>query len=211
MGAPRSTRSNGLDLCLKFTDTIDWRMSGHPDESLRSYSDLVKWSIRRGVIDDGEAGRLLRFAESEPAIAADTLEEAKSLREAIYSIFSTVAGGKRAQATDVGVLNRHLARAMAKMEVQVTDEGYRLGWCSDQVADKMLYPVAKSAAELLTSDELDRLKQCANEDDGCGSLFLDSSKSHSRRWCSMDSCGNKTKVRTYYAKHRQQPERKVAA
>jgi predicted RNA-binding Zn ribbon-like protein len=65
----------------------------------------------------------------------------------------------------------------------------------------MLYPIANSAAMLLTSEDLGRVRECANEEEGCGSLFLDCSKSQSRRWCSMESCGNRAKFKTYYDRH----------
>jgi len=190
-----------LELCLDLTDTVDWRTSDHSKDLLQNYQDLVNWSLRKGTIDDEESGRLKRLAESDAETAEQTLKQAKDLREAIYRIFSGVAHGRRANERDLAILNHFLSRAMARMEVQPTDSGYRLGWCTEELADKMLYPVAKSAAELLTSGHVDRVRECANEEEGCGSMFLDYSKSHSRRWCSMESCGNKMKLRTYYARH----------
>jgi predicted RNA-binding Zn ribbon-like protein len=201
-GTETKMHPNNLDLCLDFADTVDWRTSHHASDGLVSYADLVNWSQRKGVIDDVESGRLLKLARTEEVTTEKVLLQARVLREAIYRIFSAVAHGSRASKDDVGILNEYLGRAMAQMEVQVTDGGYRLGWCTEELADKMLYPVAKSAAELLTSENLSRVKECANEDEGCGFLFLDNSKSHSRRWCSMEGCGNKVKLRTYYARHR---------
>jgi predicted RNA-binding Zn ribbon-like protein len=194
--------SSNLELCLDFTDTVDWRTSDHPKNLLNSYADLVNWSQRKGVIDVKESKKLLKLAETESATAEKALEEAITLREAIYRIFSAVAHGRKAGSNDVGILNQYLSKAMVKLEVQITEGGYRLGWCNEELADKMLYPVAKSAGELLTSEHIGRVRECANEEEGCGSMFLDYSKSHSRRWCSMESCGNKAKLRTYYAKHR---------
>jgi len=192
-----------LELCLDFTDTVDWRTSDHATDRLQTYADLVNWSQRHGVVDEKESRVLLRSASSQEATGERVLENARVLREAIYRMFSAAAHGNRAGAADVGVLNGHLANALAKMEVQMTDTGYRFGWCTEEAADRMLYPIAKSAADLLTSGDLARVKECANEEEGCGSLFIDSSKSHSRRWCSMESCGNKVKLRTYYARHHQ--------
>jgi predicted RNA-binding Zn ribbon-like protein len=194
-----------LELCLDFADTVDWRTSQNPKDMLEFYDDLVNWSQKKGVIDVNESKRLLTLARAEKMSANEALERAKLLREAIYRIFSSIAHGRKASPDDVKLLNDHLGRSMAKMEVHITDEGYELGWCTEYSPDRMLYPIAKSAAELLTSDHLSRVRECANEDEGCGSMFLDFSKSHSRRWCSMDSCGNKAKVRTYYARHARRP------
>jgi predicted RNA-binding Zn ribbon-like protein len=204
----QSTFQNGLELCLDFTDTVDWRTSKHSKEGLVGYGDLVNWSQKRGVIGQFEASHLLALAKADKPAADAVLDQAKTLRETIYRIFSAVAHGKRANPDDVRILNSYLGRAMAKIEVQITEDGYRLGWCTEELTDKMLYPVAKSAADLLTSEQLARVRECANEDDGCGSMFLDYSKSHSRRWCSMKSCGNKAKSRTYYARHGRPPRPK---
>jgi predicted RNA-binding Zn ribbon-like protein len=59
----------------------------------------------------------------------------------------------------------------------------------------MLGPVAKSAADLLASEELDLARECAGDD--CGWLFIDRTRNHSRRWCDMKSCGNLAKVHSY--------------
>jgi predicted RNA-binding Zn ribbon-like protein len=64
----------------------------------------------------------------------------------------------------------------------------------------MLWPVVRSAAELLTSDELGRVRECAA--DNCAWLFLDRSKNRSRRWCDMAVCGNRDKVRRFRQRSR---------
>jgi predicted RNA-binding Zn ribbon-like protein len=67
--------------------------------------------------------------------------------------------------------------------------------------DIILWSVACSAAELLTSEKADRVREC-KDDRGCGYLFISQCKNHSRRWCSMESCGNRTKARRHYTKGR---------
>jgi predicted RNA-binding Zn ribbon-like protein len=200
------SEENGLEVCLEFANTVDWRTSSHAEDKLHTYADLVRWSQGKDIINQDEARSLLEQTGNQGAAGEYTLKQAHALRESIYAIFSAVAHVRQASPVDVAALNGYLARAMSKMEVQITKEGYRLGWCPEKAADSMLYPLAKSAAELVTSSELSRVKECANEEEGCGSLFLDNSKSHSRRWCTMDSCGNKIKVRTYYARHGRLPK-----
>ena len=64
--------------------------------------------------------------------------------------------------------------------------------------DQMLWPIIRSAAELLTSDKLDRVCECPGEN--CGWLFIDMSRNRSRRWCDMKDCGNRAKARRHYRK-----------
>ncbi len=68
--------------------------------------------------------------------------------------------------------------------------------------DSVLWPVVWSAAELLTSEAVKRVGQCADEK--CGWIFWDSSRNKTRRWCDMKDCGNRAKFRRHYQKTREQ-------
>jgi predicted RNA-binding Zn ribbon-like protein len=64
----------------------------------------------------------------------------------------------------------------------------------------MLWPVAQSVEDLLTSAELIAVRECAAPD--CGRLFVDTSRNRTRRWCDMRSCGNRAKVRRFYSRRK---------
>jgi predicted RNA-binding Zn ribbon-like protein len=188
-----------LELCLDFTDTVDWRTSNHAKDKLETYSDLLDWSDKKGLLDRKQVDALgLGATRRDMALV---LAKAVRLREAIYRIFSAVAHKKRAPPRDLETLNEYLARSLSRMVVKETGEGYNWGLSCDTSPDMMLYRIAESAAMLLTSNDLARVRECANEEEGCGSLFLDCSKSQTRRWCSMESCGNRTKSRKFYDRH----------
>ncbi len=69
--------------------------------------------------------------------------------------------------------------------------------------DCLLWPAAHSAARLLTDEKLrSSVRQCA-DDRGCGVFFLDRTRNHSRRWCSMKSCGNRAKAQRHYQRQRE--------
>jgi predicted RNA-binding Zn ribbon-like protein len=75
-------------------------------------------------------------------------------------------------------------------------------WRGDESGlDGILWPILRSAARLLTDGDHSRLGQCA-DDRGCGYLFYDTSRNRSRRWCDMNSCGNRAKSQRHYARHR---------
>jgi len=63
-----------------------------------------------------------------------------------------------------------------------------------------LWTAARSAADLLIAGNVDRLKTCPSAD--CGWVFLDTTKSGTRRWCAMWACGSRAKARSYYARRR---------
>jgi predicted RNA-binding Zn ribbon-like protein len=196
-----SKGGTNLELCLDFAGTVDWRTSNHASEQLPTYVDLVAWSRKNGLLGKEEAARLGEPARIKAGLEERTVKDAIELREAIYHIFSAIAHKKEPVLADVDVLNKHLGRSLQKAKVEARGKGFSLGWQNVQAPDMMLWPIARSAADLLTSDEIRTVRECANEEEGCGSLFLDYSKSHSKKWCSMKSCGNRAKLRTYYAKH----------
>ena len=188
-----------MELCLDFTDTVDWRTSGHAKDTLDTYAALLEWSRKKGLLDQKQVNALGREAASDDF--APVLAEAVRLREAIYRIFSSIANKGRAPPRDLEILNEYLAKSLSRMAVKETRGGYEWGLSCETAPEMMLYQIAESAAMLLTSEDLPRVRECANEEEGCGSLFLDCSKSQTRRWCSMESCGNRAKSRAFYDRH----------
>ena len=187
----------GGRLSLDFANTADWHGSDHPVETLTSFSELVAWSQQTGILSEHQAQQLLKVAARLPEDANAVLQRAIDLREVIYRIFSAISGGLAPQDDDLAAFNAELSRALAQSQIVMTAGGF--GWerSGDGGAlDQMLWSVAHDAADLLTSGELDRVGQCA--DDRCGWLFLDTSRNRSRRWCSMEDCGNRAKARRHY-------------
>lgn len=184
-------------LCLEFANTADWHASAQPTESLLSYHDLLTWAQAHHLVSADTQSVLARMAADEPAAAAAVLAQAIALREAIYRIFVALAASATPVADDIACLNRALAEALPYLQVQPSAQGYVWGWSkgADTVA-ALLRPIALSAANLVTSVQVDRVKQCEDER-GCGFLFIDTSKNRSRRWCSMESCGNRAKVKRH--------------
>ena len=93
-----------------------------------------------------------------------------------------------------------MSAASARLRLAQDGEEFRWDWDDEEALDRMLWPVARSAGELLTSDRLGQVRVCAADD--CDWLFLDTSRNGSRRWCDMRVCGNRSKVRRYRAAQR---------
>ena len=82
-------------------------------------------------------------------------------------------------------------------------DGERLEWeltQSPASAGLPLWILSLKVAELATSDSMQMLRACGNDE--CRWLFLDTSKNHTRRWCDMKICGNRMKARRFKAQHR---------
>ena len=191
----------GGKLCLDFANTTSGRDTAERLEHLRCYDDLVAWSAHAGLVEPDEAARLGERAALDPAAGQTVLAHALALRAAVYDVFRTVAGGGSPEEATVETINRALERALVHLRVTRGPRGFALGWLIDGPAlDRMLWPVARSAAELLSEGPLERVHQCPGP--ACGWLFLDASKNGRRRWCDMRVCGSRDKARRYHRSKR---------
>jgi predicted RNA-binding Zn ribbon-like protein len=188
------------ELCLDFANTVEPRVAsyhgGHPREYLASYVDLVEWCRHAGIMGGDGADRLLAEAGRQPDMARYIFEKAIGVREAIYRSFLAIASKKQPVRRDLDLLHTIYAQAIASARLATTDAGFDLVWSvpGDRL-DYPLWPIARSAVELLMHGDPHRIKDCLTGGDGCGWLFYDTSKNNSRRWCSMRGCGNPAKER----------------
>ncbi len=190
----------GGALGLDFVNTVDPRHAPGRREYLDGYPALVAWSGHAGVIGAGQDERLRQATADDPAEAERVLDRAIRLREALYPLFRRAARGQSPAPDDLGVLQVELTLALPHLRVAWSPAGYAREWEQDSAAlDQVLWPVAWSAAELLTHGPLERIRECPGQGN-CGWLFLDLSKNASRRWCDMRVCGNRAKARRHYAR-----------
>jgi predicted RNA-binding Zn ribbon-like protein len=188
-------------LCLDFSNTVSWNQAGLRDERLASYPDLISWTREAALLSKPKAKALLEKASREPSAAVKALERAIKLRTAIHSIFSAVVHQRPVDPAHLQAFNRELAKSLTRL--QIASKGTGFGWSWPDGVDELeqaLWPVAWSAAQLLTSKELAKVRDCANAN--CGWLFVDASRIGNRRWCDMKECGSRAKARRYYQRKR---------
>jgi len=208
VGSIRRERRFGLRggvVCLDFVNTVGWRLADYPSEYLRSYEDLLEWARQAGLLAPEETEGLFRQATLDPEGTRETLPRALVLREAIHRMISRAIAGESQDESDLSALNRELSIALSHLRVMPAGGacGWGWDWSEDDGRARLdisLWPVAQSAAELLTSEKLGRVKLCAGE--GCGWVFLDESRNGSRRWCDSRDCGNRERVRRHLARKR---------
>jgi predicted RNA-binding Zn ribbon-like protein len=183
---------NGGDPALDFVNTVETRAS-NPLELLRSYADLVDWTVRVGLVD-ARAARSLRRSSADGVLA-----RAVALREAAYEVLVAVAVDHAPPpARALAVVNAEVADARRGGELVFDGEAFAF---EPPPRDSLLplRAVALALADLLVSPRLHRVGRCEGVGD-CGWLFLDTTKNGSRRWCSMETCGSLAKMRRYYAR-----------
>lgn len=189
----------GGDLSLDFANTVDNRRAPEKlADNLKSYGHLLAFAVQSGTLSAEVEARLARTASSSPAEAARVLRQAVELRETIYRIAAALATRRQPHHADLARLNREVQLALQHLRLQPAAGGFTWVWQDDDSLRAPLWRIVKSAADLLSSSEVNAIRECAEEK--CGWLFVDRSRNRSRRWCDMKICGNRVKVRRHYGR-----------
>ena len=178
-----------------------WTGDSYGEDHLTRYEDLLDWGVEAGVLASGDAAALREEAARRPGEERAVVDRARLLRRAIHEIFVATTRGEQPGDKEMALLNGFLGEAMARLRLDAREDG--IGWRWDGTGrelDQILWPVARSAAELLTSERLERVRSCSGA--SFGWMFLDMSRNRSRRWCDMNDCGNRAKARRHYARKR---------
>jgi predicted RNA-binding Zn ribbon-like protein len=192
----------GGRLCLAFVNSILWRRSAEPTDLLVDYRATVAYLSRVGLVTDPERAVLNTAAAAHPIVAGRVHADAMTLREALFRLLSAVAHDTRPAPADVAVLTTKLQESLAHLKVVASEGGsLEASWrASTHRLEWPVWEVAGSAAGLLLSGEPTWLKQCPGE--RCGWLFVDRSRSHTRRWCASTMCGNRDRARRHHQRAR---------
>ncbi|MFJ9606496.1 CGNR zinc finger domain-containing protein [Kitasatospora sp. NPDC101176] len=149
-------------------------------EALHQPSDLARWLPRSR----------LRLPAGAVRIDPDQLAATRTLRDALWRLTAARAHARPGAADDYAVLNR--AAAHPPLAPQIAPDGTA---AAPLPADghQLAATFARDAIALLTGPHADRIRACAAPD--CRLVFVDTSRPGRRRWCSMERCGNRHKVR----------------
>jgi predicted RNA-binding Zn ribbon-like protein len=183
-------------LCLDFVNTLDNRPSGKPKELLKSYIDLARFGEDTGILDSTQVDWLFEHSYTLPQEAERALRAGIELRETIYAICSAIIQKRAVPPKALAQLNGFVQDAA--LHSWMVEINGRFEWRFDNTSpfDAVLWPIARSAVDLLASDLLPFVRACASKT--CQWFFVDTSKNHRRRWCKMQLCGNRTKVKNFY-------------
>jgi len=186
---------------LDLVNTLDWRFRDEPpaEELLKDFDDLVHFTEQSGLMSNAQARRLLRNVSTSKG--AQIVDAVRELREASAEVLYAALEGKDPSASSIKLLERYCREAQESEHLRW--DGAKLAWelaQSSAPSELPLWMLSLSAAELMTSEEMHKLRACGNSE--CQWLFLDTSKNHTRRWCDMKICGNRMKARRFKAQHR---------
>ncbi|UCC44612.1 MAG: CGNR zinc finger domain-containing protein [Candidatus Zixiibacteriota bacterium] len=190
-----SLRLYGGVLCLDFVNTVHSRVEAVTFDYIKDYGDLLRWLRRCEAAPDQVMSMLKEWYATDRQGSDTALNEIKEIRDLLYRITSALAAGGSPEKTDLNRFQNLVEKTWAYLSIEPGRRSWKWAWSSQKI--DLGHPVRlviKSAAELLLSDHVVRIKECP----ACGWVFLDRSKNSSRRWCSMETCGSIDKASRYY-------------
>jgi predicted RNA-binding Zn ribbon-like protein len=192
----------GGHVALDLVNTVSWRLdTDRRRDNLPDYAAVTSWCQHAGLLSPGEAYRLLAAARGHPRLAEQTVHDVRALREDAHTMLASLADDgepSRVVVTPPG-LRASLVGALAHSELIGPPMRWQLTPGQHPDIPRLL---ALEVLDLLQSPQLPLLRRCHGP--GCGWLFLDRTRSHTRRWCSSGDCGNRERARRHYTRHRDQ-------
>jgi len=191
---------------VDLVNTVHWRNSERRHDTLLSYADAVRFAGHVGLLTDAtELNTLVELASTDVSRASEALEHLARAREAIHGVLAPIARDQDPAGSDLAWVGRAHADALDHARLVRQGDGFIWTWTGSDPWRRVARPLIAAATDLLLSPDRARIKEC--DDDGCGWLFVDHSKNGSRRWCSMDLCGSRAKMRTHYRRKKGSLER----
>lgn len=177
---------------LDFVNTCGGAGKERDVERMTDWHTALKWAHRHGVLTSTER----RALDDERCDPAASLEALRDFRETTHAVLSAVANRKPVPSTAHARLRAYIAEAIQQADLQIVDGAPAQWHAALQRSESELLRdrLALAAYNLLSQASLASLRECG----ACTWLFLDLSRSKSRRWCSMATCGNRAKAQRHY-------------
>lgn len=190
---------------LDLVNTVEPRaQSADLHDHLATPDELLTFSQRAGLADPEELAGVSAAFLASPQAAMRALAAVREIREALYAVLSAYlypAAGSGPPDSELAYLSLAWTAAASRSRLTVGAGDLLPGdpvahWVSAAPPALLLQDrAAVAAVDLLTATDASRLGSCELAAGGCGWLFLDHTRNHSRRWCAMEDCGAEVKSR----------------
>lgn len=184
--------------CLEFANTLTVSR-GEITDIIDTFAKLTQWLLEQNLVPSGVLTELKQqwSAREENRL----VELAQQFRDAIRVMAEHLTQRKPLPESVLEMINDLLAHQSGYASVVKKRTGFEMQKHRDlDQPEHLLVPLAESAAKLLCEADPSLVKKCDNPE--CILFFYDSTRNHRRRWCSMQTCGNRMKVDAYWKRKR---------
>lgn len=189
------------DPVLDFLNTRDGRGLPEPEvrEALEEYGDLLRFAARTGLLTPEERTALEAKAAEDPSGAREALRRAREVRERLVRILGAVLEGRGPAPEDLASFEEDRRDMEARRGLAFGPRGAAWVWRDPADLHRPLWDLLRRGVDLFPRME-GTLRRCEAPD--CDWFFLDRSPGGRRRWCCMETCGNRMKARRHYRRER---------
>lgn len=174
--------------------------NGQQKDLLEDFNDFASWAAAADLVEKTEAETLLNNWNKREEVR-DFFAEVLDFRGVLREMIVGLTNGKTVTKSAITQINRRLENQNATVELRKTKKGFEKLFRADYENPlQFLAPIAESTADLLCYGDLSLVKKCENPE--CVLYFYDTTKNHSRRWCSMKGCGNRAKAAAFYRRNK---------
>ena len=181
--------------CLELANTVGDTSKTRDIERLTDWEALLQWGELAGILGSGDSQALREASTRNPSGAQRTVHALRRFREVLFRTASALAANRTPAQYDLDQLETTIQGAIRS--AHLVRQGAGFAWMIgplDAPFHLPMFRVALSALDLLQGTELASLRECQR----CSWLFIDRSRSHGRRWCRADTCGNRARVARHY-------------
>lgn len=195
--------------CLDFVNTKFTNEGGRRVDLLTGFTDLIEWFSESRLVAWKHLQRASKLCGAGDS-AERVYQSALALREALLLMADRLAAGRPVPRASLEAINSTIAWRSGCARL-VRSAGHFEETIQLQIndPDQLIVPIATSASDLLCRGDLALVKRCANP--ACGAFFYDTSKNHTRRWCSTTKCGNRMRVAAHYRRHHATSQARTAS
>jgi predicted RNA-binding Zn ribbon-like protein len=186
--------------CLDFINT-QIIVNGEPTDVLEGFDDFISWLVQTNLLTKAQAD--MAGAELNHKERTSLLEQAKTLRTTLRELAARIVARKPIPGSIINLINQILSRRPGYPQLVRRKNGFEQRFHSAAApVHNLLVPLAEVAGDLLCKADFALIKKCGNP--ACILYFYDTTKNHTRNWCSMQTCGNRIKVAAHYQRNRRQ-------
>ncbi|NRD79148.1 CGNR zinc finger domain-containing protein [Bacillus sp. BRMEA1] len=174
---------------INLVNTINKRM----DDILDDQSRTIQWLEANNLLGESNAETI-----KNPELLQSLIDELQGLRSLCKEILTELEEQGTPSAYAKDQIQKLIERVHVRLTLVQAAEKLDLICQGVTLLDHVLYQIVHSMIHTLSTVSLDRIRKCEHEN--CILYFIDTSKSGKRRWCSMETCGNRQKAAEFYAR-----------
>lgn len=185
----------GGHVSLDFVNTVDDEGKTRNLNAIPDWETVLNWALRAGILSGGEAQSLARSIYETRV--TDELGELYKFRELMWSVLRNFAVGQAVDTEKAKAISTTIRWALQKASIVQDVHVFRWSVFENELGLSLIRArLALAVSDLITRQDMERLRECAR----CTGLFLHHGRGVDRRWCRMNTCGNRAKIERFRSK-----------